>query len=387
MKYNKTNYPNILTYETRTGTKYRIRKSYKLNGNRDIIDESGFKTLAHAKARLREIETELDKNEFGYLFNKNTTVSEYYKIYSSKKIKSKKWSKDSQCSNDSLFNNHIIPEFGNTPLQKLNRGQYQIFISEKLESLRRESVKSIHNLFMGLLNDAELEGVLIRNRLKRVDIPQSEIPSKNKKITLDQFKEWMEMAQKILTKYEMAVVQLCSYGLRRGEVCGLSKGAVTFENHTSNATIKIFNTRTARVPEGKNSAKTKTSERLIVLDKKGTTAVKTLINEASDIMQDHGRILHNDDYLFLNQVTAKPYHPTQLNTLFERVSESCDIKVTPHILRHFFATQAAIAGVPIEHAAAYLGHKNTSMTEHYTHISDETASNVVDLVSRHIENG
>ena len=51
------------------------------------------------------------------------------------------------------------------------------------------------------------------------------------------------------------------------------------------------------------------------------------------------------------------------------------------MLRHFFATQSAIAGVNKEHVAAYLGHADKTMTEYYTHIQNETAANVVNQVS------
>lgn len=48
MKYEKTKYPNILTYEVKSGTRYRIRKKLRMPGEEDVVDESGFKTLAHA---------------------------------------------------------------------------------------------------------------------------------------------------------------------------------------------------------------------------------------------------------------------------------------------------------------------------------------------------
>lgn len=54
------------------------------------------------------------------------------------------------------------------------------------------------------------------------------------------------------------------------------------------------------------------------------------------------------------------------------------------MLRFFFATQTAIAGVANEHAAAYLGHRNKTMTEYYTHIKNETAPNVINMVSERL---
>ena len=386
MKYEKTKYPNILTYLTKSGIRYRIRKSYRVDGQKEIVDESGFKTIAHAKARLREVENKIDQSEHAYLQKKNTTVEEYYTLLANKKTMSHVWSKDSRYSNDSLFKNHIKPKYGSIQLNNLSRNDYELFINKKLQDLRYDSVKTIHNLFMSILNDAELEGILHRNRLKRVAIGKSNKPAKDKRVPLLEFREWMDMANLILDGYEMAAVQMCTYGLRRGEVCGLKKSIVTYSDHEEFATIEINDTRTVRELDGKGTTKNEPSLRFIVLDRKGTEAIQTLIAEATEIMADHNRILHGSDFLFLNPVTAKPFHPSQLNRIFNRVSASCGIYVTPHKLRHFFATQAAIAGVPSEQTAAYLGHKNATMTEHYTHIADETASNVVSIVSNHIKN-
>ena len=45
MKYNKTKFPNIFSYQTKRGIRYRIRRGYFSNGIKKEIDESGFKTL------------------------------------------------------------------------------------------------------------------------------------------------------------------------------------------------------------------------------------------------------------------------------------------------------------------------------------------------------
>ena len=70
---------------------------------------------------------------------------------------------------------------------------------------------------------------------------------------------------------------------------------------------------------------------------------------------------------------------------FRKVSDKTNIYVTPHTMRHFFATQGQIAGVPVEHMAAALGHSTSYMTQKYTHIKDEVASEVTDSFLRAIK--
>lgn len=384
-KYKKTRHLNIYTYETKRGTFYRIRKTVSINGVKDIIDESSFKTLAAAKARLREIEESIDKSETGYLRSQKLTVSEYYKEYSNRKTLQHAWSKDTRYGNDSLFRTHILPAFGNTPLIKLQRPAYELFINDKLNQLRRNSVTSIHIAFMAMINDAVYTGVIERNRLMRIHIGESKVRPKNKRISLKDYATWMKTAETILSPYEFAIVYLCAFGLRRGEVCGLRKAVVSYEGDSKYATLHIVDTRTsATAKEGKGGTKTKSSERYVALDSKGTWAIETIIQEAQEIKKDFGEILHQYDFLLLNPTTCLPYHPTQVNRFFSLVSDSCSIKISPHMLRHFFATQAAIAGAPKEHVAAYLGHSEKVMTAHYTHIANETAAGVIDIVSKRI---
>lgn len=385
-KYEKTKYPNIYMYTTRSGTRYRIRKKVRKDGKESIVDESGFKTLGHVKARLREIEHDIDIHEIDYFKMKKLTVSEYYKEYSNRKAMTHVWSIESKNSNDSLFKTHIEPTFGHLPLIKLSRDNYIIFINDKLKTLSRSSVKTIHSMFMAMLNDAVYSGIIQRNRLQRVPIGDSKIPARNKHISLDEYHLWIKTAKDILSEYEYSMVYLCAFGLRRGEVCGIKPSSVTFDVTSQLATIHVVDSRTQNTSKtGKGGLKTKSSERYIVLDDEGTKAIKFIIDEAKEIKKDYGQILHQAEFLMLNPTTCKPFVPSQLNRLFERVSQTCDIKVSPHMLRHFFATQAVIAGVPLEYTAAYLGHREKTMTEHYTHIKDETAGDVINLVSQRIK--
>ena len=48
----------------------------------------------------------------------------------------------------------------------------------------------------------------------------------------------------------------------------------------------------------------------------------------------------------------------------------------PYCLRHTYATDLQSAGVPINVAKDFLGHKSITMTSHiYTHLSDEAFTN------------
>jgi site-specific recombinase XerD len=63
--------------------------------------------------------------------------------------------------------------------------------------------------------------------------------------------------------------------------------------------------------------------------------------------------------------------------VFVRLSERCDIHVTPHILRRTFVILSLRAGIDVLHLQAMLGHASLNMVQHYAQMVDE------DLIQAH----
>ncbi|WP_035066150.1 tyrosine-type recombinase/integrase [Carnobacterium maltaromaticum] len=385
-KRTKTKYPNIFSYSTKKGIKYHVRMRYTVSyGVYKEIDRSGF-SLPAARAFVRETEKNIEQHEFGYLNNHKITVDDYFETFKKNRIESKVWTSDSQVSFINIYNNHIFPDFGHVPLIKLNRNIYQKFINRKLyiDGYAYQSVKTFHNQFMALINDAVNSGVLERNRLSRI-VLQRDSPDKNKKIELKDFKIFLETAEAILSKYQFARLYLTIFGLRRGEVNGITSRYVKFVGDQNIAELHVAITRTSNAP--RKGPKTKDSDRIIRIDKKGSDLLEYAIQEATNIKKDFGEILHQDDYIFLNPLTGKPYSANHLNRLFEIVSDKANIKIHPHMMRHNFATQAALAGATLTDTANYLGHSNTGQTEHYIQRTNEGTNNVINLVETRLSEG
>lgn len=64
MKYNKTKYPNIYTYETKKGKRYYVRRKFKLHGKQTEVSASGLKTVAEARQALAEIENKIANGDY-----------------------------------------------------------------------------------------------------------------------------------------------------------------------------------------------------------------------------------------------------------------------------------------------------------------------------------
>ena len=128
--------------------------------------------MTAARAKLREIEELIENEEFGMISNPNITLDEYYQKYKEKRIVRKEWTADSLSSIDSHYRNHLSNRYGQTPLKKIDRHNYELYLNEMLhdEGLAEESVKTYHHLMCAILNDAVRSGILERNRLSYVKI-------------------------------------------------------------------------------------------------------------------------------------------------------------------------------------------------------------------------
>ena len=77
-----------------------------------------------------------------------------------------------------------------------------------------------------------------------------------------------------------------------------------------------------------------------------------------------------DDHLWLDG--ERPLRHNQVCYWLRRWGQLCDVAVTPHRLRHTFATRLINHGLSLESLSKLLGHKHLSMTQRYARIHDTT---------------
>lgn len=98
------------------------------------------------------------------------------------------------------------------------------------------------------------------------------------------------------------------------------------------------------------------------------------------LIEDYTQNNNNEtEYLFVNRQN-KPLSPRYIQMMIKKYAEEIGInkKVTPHILRHSFATHLLKNGVDIRAIQQLLGHTNLSTTQIYTSVDMETLKNVYD---------
>ena len=131
-------------------------------------------------------------------------------------------------------------------------------------------------------------------------------------------------------------------GLRVSEVCDLMLDALDFESQ------KLL------VSDSKER-----KDRMVYMSETTVRAIRDYLDLFGDQLISH-----------LFEHKGKPLSTRQVQALLTDYGKSCGVDVSPHRLRHTFATQMLNAGMPITSLQRYLGHENIATTLIYTKVSD-----------------
>lgn len=89
----------------------------------------------------------------------------------------------------------------------------------------------------------------------------------------------------------------------------------------------------------------------------------------------------NNEALFICNQTKGRITPHIVEQIFRRVSKNVSLgKVTPHTLRHSFATRLIDNGVDIRYVADFLGHQSLNTTKRYTHVRNFKLQQIYDQI-------
>ncbi len=155
-------------------------------------------------------------------------------------------------------------------------------------------------------------------------------------------------------------------GLRRGEALALQYKDFDFGRKIIHVTKSVSHAH--NVPEVKEP-KTAAGTRDVIL---------------LDCLADKIPKLKQNDYLFSNS-KGELLHGSNFNRLWDKYVEETGVKLTPHQLRHAYATILFEAGINDKDAQTLMGHSSINLTRDiYTHIREKRMSETAGKLNQYV---
>ena len=97
------------------------------------------------------------------------------------------------------------------------------------------------------------------------------------------------------------------------------------------------------------------------------------------LLRQYYRAYQPQDWLFPGVPSTNPISDRTIGLVFKKACEKSGIKkaVTPHSLRHSFATHLMESGVNLRYIQNLLGHQSPETTAIYTHVSHHHISKII----------
>ena len=330
---------------------------------KQIIKNVLGKTQAEVKEKLKKALVEAGQVDFtkGGKYTVGTWMDEWFENVAKIKVRP-----SSHQTYKGYIDNHIKPNIGNIPLEKLTTMDLQKFYRklltkgrvDRIESreqpkgLSAKTVRNINQVISSAMDLAVAQKIIPANPTNSCELPKVE-HQEMQTIPAEQLQAFLQEA-KATGVYEMYYIELAT-GLRRGELLGLKWSDIDWKN----GIIKVKR-QVARVNGEIVEAplKTKNSYRAV-----------SISPQAIEVLQEQKRKT-NDAYVFPSP-NGGPISPDSVNNMLKRVLERAGIpKIRFHDLRHTFATIALQNGVDIKTVSGMLGHFSAGFTlDTYAHVT------------------
>jgi len=159
-------------------------------------------------------------------------------------------------------------------------------------------------------------------------------------------------------KHKALIATIYSAGLRRSELIGLRKEDVDFDR-------RIIYIRGA----------------------KGRKDRISILSEATAILLESYMKSYSPNYWMFEGSGRKQYSGVSISRVVKSGAAKAGInkRVTPHMLRHSFATHLLEQGVDIRYIQTFLGHESSITTDIYTHVSKKSLANIKSTLDRIID--
>lgn len=230
-------------------------------------------------------------------------------------------------------------------IKRIHFSEYTVYLAQNglLSSSVTRKIASIKGFFRFLAANKEIKS----NPSLSVSSPK--IPKKLPKVI--SYEEIEKLLKNRLTIKEKAVFELLyATGLRVSELVNLTVKNVDFKTNLIKTT-------------GKGS-----KDRIVPMGKKAKEALSRYMKERNLLLKAKMGSGAESDYIFLNDKSEKISRQWVYNFI-KKQGETINKTISPHTIRHSFATHLLENGADLRAVQELLGHRSVVTTQLYTHIS------------------
>lgn len=263
--------------------------------------------------------------------------------------------------------NHIIPEIGKIPLNRLSQSDLQQFYAKEKTDGRKlhaktygkglsdRTIRGIHANCRTALQRAVQDGLIRTNPAVGCKLP----PKKAREmqvLTQNEILRFLHQAKEE-GYYELFLLELGT-GMRRGEILALKWSDLNFKTGELRIERQVYIIKAEVII---SAPKTKASIRTVILP---PSLLKTLAVYKETV---------NSEWMFPSPTdNGRPRNPSSVRKRLQLILERAGCKkVRFHDLRHTFATMALEHGMDVKTLSATIGHVSSATTlDIYSHITD-----------------
>lgn len=315
-------------------------------------------------------------------------VSEWY-TYWLENFKATTVKKGTIDSYNKIFHLYIQPFLGDRRLSEVTSQEIQVFYNELAKNdYSKATITLIHALVTNMFRHAYRLELIPKNPIDHIILPRGRQKQERHVLTREE--------QDILLQYlvgneiEELVIFALATGMRLGEITGLTWENIDFEKNEVH--VKEILKRDPKGAFYKDAPKTSKSLRTIPLLPQVAERLKRL-KKFQDKRRLTGRLPKAHEYASLGRLVftrpdGSPYSDLQLCRILKRIVIEInrdDIEfpmITPHCLRHTFATRALENGISAKVVQEFLGHSSVTLTlDLYTHVMHQTKAEEMQKMS------
>lgn len=249
-----------------------------------------------------------------------------------------------------VFNNYL--NIDKKDVSKYLEYLYSRGLSRNSISRKLSAIRSFYNYLVN-------EEVISVNYFKEISNPKrrDSLPKYVKDNDLEVMFNSFDMNNILDQRNRLILEVLYSTGIRVGELVNIKINDINGYDNT----IKIL---------GKGS-----KERIVMYGSFCEDILNIYLNDGRSKLDKN-----NSDYLFLNRFGNR-LSDRYVREVIDNVVRKCEVdyRVSPHTLRHTFATDMLNAGADLVSVKDLLGHSSLNTTSIYTHVSNEQIRKVYEF--------